>query len=888
MVMWACMPSATIEQSSSSAVQPEPNTNTNTNAIATVMPIGEVTKIEESVSGLLSQTQGRIHEVQSQPQIQVQTQMQSPIPRQWQIQPQAQQMQALGTGTWPLKSPKLVPEIAFQVAPASPAQVVVSPPVGTSPVSPAPARGGAPTGGASASAVGPIVKTESVDYAATDIVKSPEIGSSGSGSMTSVQAKRVNVPLSPTAATVSPGASSTTMQKVKKKRKLDLSQMLIQADLRRFRANSGGGVASPLETKKSESVVSSPVAASVVVPVVAPVISVPTVVPAADPVPPAPRLVEESAPDATMGQGAATAAAAIDSARLPVDSSVIISGSGGGESPQVEPLGGVAAQEVVAREERDDGASTFVQQKVGTSEEQNQMLEKGERGSVERVQTQNIPPPPPPVVAEEIVETEDMTKAPSPVTPPAPPENVRAVAQTFVDHWQWMEYSWEVGALERQIEEGQTSAAPVDLGGRASTPPMEGVEENLSTGPYVGIGLRQQGDVGTGDATGMDVDFHDKSGGGLVVHGWPPDGVEVAAEDAEAERMVVDEEEGQGMQQERVVVGDDTVQVEKLRIGPREERKDAPPVSLPPPSLAAEQPLEGVTYDKDDGRQQSVTGVGGISIDRVEPPSPISGATDEGHDGVRQRSVSIQEQHKRGSEGSPMDVVRPVSPPKMLYPSTDSIKVPAVVRGLANNGKVTASFAVRPALHVALSRWVQRHHQSGLRYSTIWRDYHQYVWRLKVSYSDTSICVSFGCYPATDTALNLAMNRDELKWKEFVLWNRSSWPQNGGLHLSRVKGQRNVYPLSPPLVVTPDGLFDISQLIAVGANTFELNFSTNMSDQVFALIVHPPTPAQLEQFEAWRDRERAWKDWVADVTRPMEITIPPLLRLSDVPTGTTA
>jgi hypothetical protein len=188
--------------------------------------------------------------------------------------------------------------------------------------------------------------------------------------------------------------------------------------------------------------------------------------------------------------------------------------------------------------------------------------------------------------------------------------------------------------------------------------------------------------------------------------------------------------------------------------------------------------------------------------------------------------------------------------------SLDRIKVLAFVRGLPKPGRVKVNFNIKPAFHIALSRWTQRccHDASVIHDAT---------------------CVTLGCYKATETALTTIAHKSEPIWKELVSSNRSSWPQTGGLQLDFTEGQQRSIPLSPPFSLTPDGLLDITGLLVAGANGFEIQSNRDMSKYVFALVVHPPTRAQLSVHSERCKKEQDWQNWIYSLSQPFDVHLLP-------------
>lgn len=203
-----------------------------------------------------------------------------------------------------------------------------------------------------------------------------------------------------------------------------------------------------------------------------------------------------------------------------------------------------------------------------------------------------------------------------------------------------------------------------------------------------------------------------------------------------------------------------------------------------------------------------------------------------------------------------------VEVPKPLHHITDEdgmmrnlferIKVPAFVKGLRNPGRVTINFNIKPAVHLALSRWTEKSCHSA-------------------SDINDAMCITLGCYKATEAALSAIANNDEQGWKEFISTHQSSWPKTGGLQLILTAQQRYNLPLSPPIIVSSDGLLDISNLLVAGPNSFELRSHRDMSKYVFALAVHPPTPSQSSLHYEYCKKEQDWQNWITSLSQPFNV-----------------
>jgi len=192
-----------------------------------------------------------------------------------------------------------------------------------------------------------------------------------------------------------------------------------------------------------------------------------------------------------------------------------------------------------------------------------------------------------------------------------------------------------------------------------------------------------------------------------------------------------------------------------------------------------------------------------------------------------------------------------------MHQSPEKIKVPTLIRGLSNPGTVKIDFEIKVGIHSALLRWTRR-------LSEMWN-------------GSDAICVSLGCYNATEEAIKAVSSKNERDWRNLVSEYQPSWPRTGGLQLLLNGGKRYDLPLSPPLT-TQDGLVDLSPYLVEGANGIELHSTRDMSRYVFALVLHPPTPGQW----AWKSeqckREKDWKDWINILMQPFNLNPDPLLK----------
>ncbi|KAG2351411.1 hypothetical protein BDR07DRAFT_1444505 [Suillus spraguei] len=75
------------------------------------------------------------------------------------------------------------------------------------------------------------------------------------------------------------------------------------------------------------------------------------------------------------------------------------------------------------------------------------------------------------------------------------------------------------------------------------------------------------------------------------------------------------------------------------------------------------------------------------------------------------------------------------------------------------------------------------------------------------------------------------------------------WPISGDLSLqTRQDGRDFIIPLAPPIFVTPDNC----------RNAFSVVQQSDMSDYMFILHAHHPTPVQLSYLASYRKRHEEW------------------------------
>lgn len=94
------------------------------------------------------------------------------------------------------------------------------------------------------------------------------------------------------------------------------------------------------------------------------------------------------------------------------------------------------------------------------------------------------------------------------------------------------------------------------------------------------------------------------------------------------------------------------------------------------------------------------------------------------------------------------------------------------------------------------------------------------------------------------------------------------------MHVS-VNDDKIDLPLSPPFLTTPDGLVDVSQFLSVGRNILELHQRQDLSDFIFVLHAHHPTPRQLEQIAQIQKKDNEWRNWLQQVCVAIDVPVVP-------------
>ncbi|TFK42792.1 hypothetical protein BDQ12DRAFT_676807 [Crucibulum laeve] len=181
----------------------------------------------------------------------------------------------------------------------------------------------------------------------------------------------------------------------------------------------------------------------------------------------------------------------------------------------------------------------------------------------------------------------------------------------------------------------------------------------------------------------------------------------------------------------------------------------------------------------------------------------------------------------------------------------------AIQQGLQSNSKISIQFEIPEEQFSNLSRWVNRHSTT--------QDVRG------------GLCLSLGCYSSA-VFLDLVKKHQYETNEQVVCALRSSWPSSGGLSLfAMFNSSREIFPLSPPFAVTPDGLVDISQFLSVGKNSIELDQRKDLSEYMLVLHAHHPTHAQVLEVDRRHKRQMEWQKWAQYISRPFDISISTLI-----------
>ncbi|KAG2141135.1 uncharacterized protein EDB93DRAFT_1160086 [Suillus bovinus] len=160
-------------------------------------------------------------------------------------------------------------------------------------------------------------------------------------------------------------------------------------------------------------------------------------------------------------------------------------------------------------------------------------------------------------------------------------------------------------------------------------------------------------------------------------------------------------------------------------------------------------------------------------------------------------------------------------------------------QGLSPRGTINVTFNLDHTLYLQIARWAKR----------------------KSSPTDLeqSVCVSFACYHLPSLLPNPPEDDQPTPFEKLTMNSQCSWPTTGDLSLQTKRdGKDFIIPLAPPIFVTPDNCVDISAFIRSGENAFSMVQQSDMSDYMFVLHAHHPTPVQLGHLASCRQKREDW------------------------------
>ncbi|KAJ8078480.1 hypothetical protein PM082_012762 [Marasmius tenuissimus] len=228
---------------------------------------------------------------------------------------------------------------------------------------------------------------------------------------------------------------------------------------------------------------------------------------------------------------------------------------------------------------------------------------------------------------------------------------------------------------------------------------------------------------------------------------------------------------------------------------------------------------------------------------------------------------------KSGKSTTPMGEIIPKIP-KLFIPAID---------GFNNSMKVLAFHPVPPRGSVDFCLEIKEHQMKSFMSWNQRRDPES-----PKNNVHKSRCLSLACYTAKDVqritneASVVAVNGVGYQYFNKI---RSTFPTNDKLqlHIITQNGKKHTIPLSLSVFpfLTRDGLIDLGNYIKEGANVIKLyrphrSFSEEV---VFVLHVHSPTRAQLLELEKDLESDVSWKNWLAGLTRPFDISSSPFAGL---------
>ncbi|KAG1893148.1 uncharacterized protein F5891DRAFT_1067785 [Suillus fuscotomentosus] len=154
-------------------------------------------------------------------------------------------------------------------------------------------------------------------------------------------------------------------------------------------------------------------------------------------------------------------------------------------------------------------------------------------------------------------------------------------------------------------------------------------------------------------------------------------------------------------------------------------------------------------------------------------------------------------------------------------------------------GTINLTFDLDHTLYLQIARWAKR--------------------KLSPTDLEQSVCVSFACYHLPSLLPNPPEDDQPTPFEKLTMDSQCSWPATGDLSLQTKRdGKDFIIPLALPIFVTADNCVDISASIRSGENTFSMVQQSDMSDYMFILHAHHPTPAQLSYLASCRQKREDW------------------------------
>ncbi|OAX35618.1 hypothetical protein K503DRAFT_356702 [Rhizopogon vinicolor AM-OR11-026] len=133
---------------------------------------------------------------------------------------------------------------------------------------------------------------------------------------------------------------------------------------------------------------------------------------------------------------------------------------------------------------------------------------------------------------------------------------------------------------------------------------------------------------------------------------------------------------------------------------------------------------------------------------------------------------------------------------------------------------------------------------------------------------EQSVCISFACYHLPSLVPN-PEDGELPPFETLTMDTPCSWPTTGDLSLQTKRGGKDfVIPLAPPIFVTPDNCVDVSAFVRNGENDFSVVQQSDMSEYMFMLHAHHPTPAQLSYLAEYRREREEWARAIRALYKP--------------------